>query len=96
MVRVVCRVVCVSCVVCVVCVVCSSQLAMESLVEEFHARSIGLFLVRLSPDLRVRFERSGLVAKLGSDHLCLTNALAIQAAIDWRRQMEKNAAHELP
>ncbi|ELR18054.1 inorganic anion transporter, sulfate permease (SulP) subfamily protein [Acanthamoeba castellanii str. Neff] len=74
----------------------SSQLAVESLVEEFHARSIGLFLVRLNTDLRVRFERSGLVAKLGSDHLCLTNALAIQAAIDWRRQMEKNAAHELP
>jgi hypothetical protein len=63
---------------------------MESLVEEFHARSIGLFLVRLHPDLRVRFERSGLVAKLGSDHLCLTNALALQGAIERRREIEKN------
>jgi hypothetical protein len=59
----------------------SSQLALEALVEELQARSIGVFLVRLHPDLRVRFERSGLVDKLGVPNICLTNGIALQAAI---------------
>jgi hypothetical protein len=62
-------------------------------VEELQARSIGVFLVRLHPDLRVRFERSGLVDRLGASNICLTNGIALEAAT--RRNNFESADDEL-
>jgi high affinity sulfate transporter 1 len=59
----------------------SALLALETLVEELHERSIGLFIVRLNPEIRGAFLRSGLVERLGPNNICPTNETALQVAM---------------
>lgn len=45
-----------------------------------HSRSISIMMVRLHPNIRVRFERSGLAKKLGAQSICDTNEEAVMLA----------------